>query len=62
MIRYYRKPPALRATESRRTAQRLTRKGWRRITGDEHRAVWRVGALRRLQELEVGNEVDAHAR
>ena len=62
MIRYYRKRHAIRAAESRQTAQRLTRKGWRRITGAEHRAVWRVGALRRLQELEVGNEVDAHAR
>jgi len=54
MIRYYRKGLRHRSTESRRTAQRLTRRGWRHITGDEHRAVWRVRALGRLMELGKG--------
>lgn len=41
MIRYYRRGARTRTAETRKTAQRLTRRGWRRCTGAEHRRAWK---------------------
>jgi hypothetical protein len=40
MIRYYRRGRDTRTAETRRTAQRLARHGWRRCTAVEHRRAW----------------------
>lgn len=45
MIRYYTRRGATRSAETRRTACRLTRFGWRRCTPAQHRAAWRARDL-----------------
>lgn len=45
MIRYYHRNGATRSAETRRTACRLTRYGWRRCTPAQHRAAWRARDL-----------------
>ena len=44
-IRYYHRNGATRSAETRRTACRLTRYGWRRCTPAQHRAAWRARDL-----------------
>jgi hypothetical protein len=45
MIRYYHRHGATRTAETRRTASRLTRHGWRRCTPAQHRTAWRARDL-----------------
>jgi hypothetical protein len=53
MIRFYRIGAATRTAESRRTAQQLTRHGWRRCTATQHRALWRLRDMRTLRDMRM---------
>lgn len=54
MIRYYARGTYTRTAETRKTARRLTRKGWRRVGLGEWRRAWWERDLMRLQELRAG--------
>lgn len=47
-MRYYRLGQLIRTAETHRAAQRLTRRGWQRITAAQHRALWRQRDMARI--------------
>lgn len=53
MIRYYRRGIHTRTAETRRMAQRITRKGWRRCTHDEYMYRWCLRDMLRFYAMRV---------
>lgn len=53
-LHFYRKANLIRSAETRQRAQRLTRRGWKRVGAREYRGLWQAKDARAYARLRPG--------